>query len=132
MEPSDESLGLLSRMSSKPGVQSTLVLSRADGAIVRSEGLLARRRRRLDSTGDAAFSSGQSTSSGRDSTISNGLGGAEPAEGEAGPVAGEEIARTVWRFVQATEGIVGEMDKEDELRLLRIRTKKNELVIIPS
>jgi hypothetical protein len=51
---------------------------------------------------------------------------------EDGGQTGEDVARTVWRFVQAAGVLVGELDDEDELRLLRVRTRKNELVVVPS
>jgi dynein light chain roadblock-type len=128
MEPSDESLALLSRLSSKPGVQSTLVLSRADGAIIRSEGLLARNKKQLDSTdGATAHVNG----SNRDST-GLGIGGVNDPADVSNTKTGADIARAVWKYVQATEGLVEDMDTEDELRLLRVRTKKNELVVVPS
>jgi dynein light chain roadblock-type len=37
----------------------------------------------------------------------------------------------VWSFLKAAGHLVDELDKEDEVRLLRLRTKKNELVIVP-
>jgi dynein light chain roadblock-type len=123
MEPTSESLALLSRLSAKPGVQSTLVLSRVDGAILRSEGLLARNARKR------ASSRTQDQINGR--TDGSQIGEDKDDE-ETESASGRDIARTVWRFVKATEGMVGEMDADDELRLLRVRTKKNELVIVPS
>jgi hypothetical protein len=128
MEPSDESLALLARLSSKPGVQSTLVLTRADGAIIRSEGLLARNRKRSDSTTDATQ---RVNGSNRDS-VELGTGNTEGTSEDSTRKTGEDIARAVWKYVQATEGLVEDMDDEDELRLLRVRTKKNELVVVPS
>jgi hypothetical protein len=37
----------------------------------------------------------------------------------------------VWSFLTAAGTLVDELDKEDEVKLLRLRTKKNELVIVP-
>jgi dynein light chain roadblock-type len=37
----------------------------------------------------------------------------------------------VWSFTSAAGSLVEGLDKEDEVRLLRLRTKKNELVIVP-
>jgi hypothetical protein len=126
MEPSNESLALLARLSSKPGVQSTLVLTRADGAIIRSEGLLARNKKGRDSSIDTT---NQANGSSRDSIR---LDGTEDLTEDSNERTGEDIARAVWKYVQATEGLVEEMDTDDELRLLRVRTKKNELVVVPS
>src|ERR1700753_1650048 len=128
MEPSDESLALLARLGSKPGVQSTLVLSRADGAIVRSEGLLARSRKRSDSSTDAT----QRVNGSKRDSIGPSTARTEDGAENSNTKTGEDIARAVWKYVQATEGLVEDMDDEDELRLLRVRTKKNELVVVPS
>jgi dynein light chain roadblock-type len=123
MEPTSESLALLSRLSAKPGVQSTLVLSRIDGAILRSEGLLARNARKRASSQTQDRLNGK-----RDGPRL----GEDKDDEETETTSSQDIARTVWRFIKATEGMVGEMDSDDELRLLRVRTKKNELVIVPS
>jgi hypothetical protein len=37
----------------------------------------------------------------------------------------------VWSFLTAAGTLVDELDKEDEVKLLRLRTRKNELVIVP-
>jgi len=37
----------------------------------------------------------------------------------------------VWSFIKAAGSLVEGLDKEDEVKLLRLRTKKNELVIVP-
>ncbi|KAL0632335.1 hypothetical protein Q9L58_008773 [Maublancomyces gigas] len=42
-----------------------------------------------------------------------------------------EYAGMVWKFVKSAEEMVGGMDDEDDLRLLRVRTKRHELVIVP-
>lgn len=137
MEPTDESLALLARLSAKPGVQSTLVLSRADGAILRSSGILTRKTKRPGSsdssynpsTGPAsAGPSGGSNPGSFTTTADGGDGGS----GAADTAPGEEVAGVVWRFVQAAGTLVEELDGEDELKLLRVRTKKNELVVVPS
>jgi dynein light chain roadblock-type len=128
MDPPEESLALLARLSSKPGVQSTLVLARTDGAIIRSEGLLARSRKGLESSAEAGS---QVNGSNRDS-VGPGMGRVQDSTEDSTTKTGEDIARAVWKYVQATEGLVEDMDDEDELRLLRVRTKKNELVVVPS
>lgn len=43
----------------------------------------------------------------------------------------EDVASMVWSFLTAAGNLVDELDKEDEVKLLRLRTKKNELVIVP-
>lgn len=37
----------------------------------------------------------------------------------------------VWSFLNAAGDLLDGMDKEDEVKLLRLRTKKKELVIVP-
>jgi hypothetical protein len=43
----------------------------------------------------------------------------------------EDVASVVWSFLSAAGTLVDRLDKEDEVKLLRLRTKKNELVIVP-
>ncbi|USP81140.1 Dynein light chain-related protein [Curvularia clavata] len=113
-----ETLALLTRLSQKPGVQSTLILSRENGSIIRTSGLIS-----------------NSSSANPNSTL--------PASGEAtsdsytngrkdsGIHSAEDVASSVWSFLTAAGSLVDELDKEDEVKLLRLRTKKNELVIVP-
>jgi len=44
----------------------------------------------------------------------------------------EDVARLVFSFVESAGTLVNGLDNEEEVRLLRVRTKKNELVIVPS
>lgn len=44
----------------------------------------------------------------------------------------EHVASLVFNFVEAAGSFVDGLDKDEEVRLLRVRTKKNELVIVPS
>ena len=37
----------------------------------------------------------------------------------------------VWSFLTAAGSLVDDLDEEDEVKLLRVRTKKIELVIVP-
>jgi dynein light chain roadblock-type len=50
---------------------------------------------------------------------------------EGGIHSAEDVASLVWSFLKAAGSLVDEQDSEDEVRLLRLRTKKNELVIVP-
>jgi len=43
----------------------------------------------------------------------------------------EDMAAMVWNFVKASEGLVTGLDAEDDMKLLRLRTRKHELVIVP-
>ncbi|KAF2847718.1 hypothetical protein T440DRAFT_470772 [Plenodomus tracheiphilus IPT5] len=115
---SDETLSLLTRLSQKPGVQSTLILSRENGTIIRTSGLIsnsssANPNSTLPASTDAA---NENYASGRK---------------ESGIHSAEDVASMVWSFLSAAGTFVNELDKEDEVKLLRLRTKKNELVIVP-
>lgn len=136
-----ETTALLTRLASKPGVQSTLILSKVDGSIIRTSGLISQP------------TSSSSTSNLRDAGVagpipnSGSLNGAATSDmrvtdrssgheegrggGGAGMKGAEEMARMVWGFVEAAGGLVCGLDAEDEVKLLRLRTKKNELVIVP-
>lgn len=50
---------------------------------------------------------------------------------ESGMQSAEEVASAVWKFFGAAGSLIDGLDKDDDLRLLRLRTKKNELVIVP-
>lgn len=43
----------------------------------------------------------------------------------------EDVARMVFAFVAASKGFAEGMDKSDEVKLLRLRTRKTEIVIVP-
>lgn len=43
----------------------------------------------------------------------------------------EDVASMVWNFLKAAGSLVNELDKEDETKLLRLRMKKSELIILP-
>lgn len=114
----DETLSLLTRLSQKPGVQSTLILSRENGTIIRTSGLIS-----------------NTSSASPNSTLpaSNDPANDSYASGrkESGIHSAEDVASMVWSFLTAAGTLVNELDEEDEVKLLRLRTKKNELVIVP-
>lgn len=109
----DDTIANLNRLSQKPGVQSTLIISRDSGAIVQSSGLESRTNL-TDADGTASSN-----------TIINGT---TPSEKTA-----EDIARLVYNFVQIAGQMAQDLNgtQDDELKLLRLRTKKNEIVIVP-
>jgi dynein light chain roadblock-type len=115
---SDETLSLLTRLSQKPGVQSTLILSRETGAIVRTSGLISK------SSSPNPNSTLPASSEATGDNYTNG-------RKESGIHSAEDVASLVWSFLKAAGSLVDELDKEDEVKLLRLRTKKNELVIVP-
>ncbi|PVI06008.1 hypothetical protein DM02DRAFT_650297 [Periconia macrospinosa] len=114
----EESLALLTRLSQKPGVQSTLILSRDTGAIVRTSGLISK----------SAAANPNSTLPASSETASDAYPNGKK---ESGMQNSEDVASMVWAFISAAGSLVEGLDKEDEVKLLRLRTKKNELVIVP-
>ena len=53
-----------------------------------------------------------------------------PEDQEKGNSA-EDIARMVFAFVAGAKAFTEGMEKSDEVKLLRLRTRKNEIVIVP-
>ncbi|KAF2639338.1 hypothetical protein P280DRAFT_470705 [Massarina eburnea CBS 473.64] len=115
----DQHLALLTRLSQKPGVQSTLVISRDTGAIVRTSGLI--------SNSSAANPNSTLPASNEPAAPDSYTNGKK----ESGMQSAEDVASMVWSFISAAGSLVEGLDKEDEVKLLRLRTKKNELVIVP-
>ena len=112
--PSEETENLLARLAQRPGVQGTLILARDTGSIVRSSGLVTN-----DDIADEETR--PPTSNGAD---------AEPKK--KGTRKADEVARLVYKFVQSAGEMVGDLNGEnDESKLLRVRTRRNEVVIVP-
>ncbi|KAI9804949.1 MAG: hypothetical protein M1833_006252 [Piccolia ochrophora] len=128
----DETDALLTRLSQKPGVQSTLVLSRDTGAVVRTTGLVsASATPNPNSTLPASSNANPSTVSSNTQTQPD-LPDGKPSASSTGTLtAAEELAGRVWTFVSAAGALANGLDGDDEVKLLRLRTKKNELVIVP-
>ena len=118
----------MSRLSSKPGVQSTLVLSKTDGAIIRSTGLLS-----LSSSSPLESSELGSPLVGTDVNRSDfldekaGFG----SQRDEGKLNAGTVARFVFGFVSAGADLAHHVEKGGEAQLLRLRTRKNEIVIVP-
>jgi dynein light chain roadblock-type len=108
----------LTRLSQKPGVQSTLLLSRQSGAIVQTSGLISQ---------SSSVNPNSSLPASVDDT--DGYANGRP---DTGMQSAEDVARLVFSFVESARTMVNGLDNEEEVRLLRVRTKKNELVIVPS
>ncbi|KAF2434862.1 hypothetical protein EJ08DRAFT_436035 [Tothia fuscella] len=143
-----ETLAQLTRLSQKPGVQSTLLLSRKSGAIVRTSGLISKSSNaNPNSTLPASVDDTEYSST--TSTVNSNSSGMQSAE---------DVARAVFKFVEAAGGLVGglegsgedegdaeggkggkgrggegmrEKDKEG-VKLLRVRTRRHEFVVVPS
>lgn len=115
--PSEETQNLLARLSQRPGVQSTLILSRDTGAIVRASGLISPEEIVEDGTAPT------------NATYVNGTDGDVKKKGTR---KAEEVAQLVYNFVKSAGSMIEELNGEnDEAKLLRVRTKKNELVVVP-
>ena len=101
--PSEETQSLLARLSQRPGVQSTLVLSRDTGAIVKSTGLVTPEDVSEDGT-----------------AIANGayVNGAEGEVKKKGTRKEEEVAQLVYNFVKSAGSMIAELNGEsDEAKL---------------
>lgn len=125
----------LTRLASKPGVQSTLVISKADGSIIRSTGLLASSPSlppvvNISSTVSGMFPAKRSPEGDTVNEMHKEVGDYGDND-EGGTQTAEDVARMVYSFVSAAGGLVEGLNKGDEVKLLRLRTKKNELVIVP-
>ncbi|GKT99887.1 dynein light chain roadblock-type [Fusarium langsethiae] len=105
----------LGRLSKKPGVKASIVLDRATGAILKTSGQV-----------DALQTSKSRTTS-TATTFSN----ETPALEENETQGVEQFAAIVWNYVNSSGNLVQELDGEDEVKLLRLRTRKQELVIVP-
>lgn len=114
----EDTESLLNRLSQKAGVQSTLVLERETGAVVRMSGAIS------------TASSLNSSQSRHESTTISALDDT-PTGANKEPTKAEEVASMVWGFINTASGLVTGLDGDDEVKLLRLRTKKNELVIVP-
>ncbi|TWU74427.1 hypothetical protein ED733_004050 [Metarhizium rileyi] len=107
--------GKLGQLSKKAGVRASIVLDRTSGAILKTSGELSALR----------------TAKARDAATSASFSNEAPAA-EASEAQGvDDFAAMIWNFVRTSGHLVQEVDTEDELRLLRLRTKKQEIVIVP-
>ena len=116
----------LARLATKPGVQSTLILSKADGSIIRSSGLLAASSSSVPGTGTTEADVRKSTEPSNGDNEYVGI-----ANGNKKVKSVEEVARMVFSFVSAARDFADGMDDGDEVKLLRLRSRKNEIVVVP-
>ncbi|GJN67482.1 dynein light chain-related protein [Purpureocillium lilacinum] len=108
----DEKLG---RLTKKPGVKASIVLDRASGAVLKTSGDVS------------ALRTAKSRDAATAASFSNEAPLAEASEAKGV----EDFAAMIWNFVNNSGQLVQEVDTDDELRLLRLRTKKQEIVIVP-
>ncbi|KIH91515.1 hypothetical protein SPBR_02062 [Sporothrix brasiliensis 5110] len=142
----DETLG---RLAKKAGVKATILLDRATGSILKMEGQISSIRTSIgrgnggsgsgshgatkESNGSTMVTSSTSMAAGggfAEDALLSGAGGDNgvPADDTKGA---RELAGLVWNYVKTSGDLVEAIDTEDELKLLRLRTKKQELVIVP-
>lgn len=123
----------LSRLAAKPGVQSTLILSKTDGSIIRSSGLLASSLPSAPSVSVLSSPRAGSTSGNLDISEGGKIGAYYEVDSNENinEKRAEDMAKMVFSFVSGAGGLVQGIDEEDELKLLRIRTRKSEIVIVP-
>ncbi|CEJ92158.1 Putative Dynein light chain-related protein [[Torrubiella] hemipterigena] len=104
----------LARLTKKPGVKASIVIDRASGAILKTSGdtsVLTTTKSRNAATA-ASFSNEANTA---DESQSKGL---------------EDFGSMIWNFANSSGQVVENIDSDDELRLLRLRTKKQEIAIV--
>jgi dynein light chain roadblock-type len=120
----------LSRLASKQGVQATLVLSRKDGAIVQSTGLAV-----TASPEPASLSenrSPQNDGEQQTSTPQNAASDLQYAGSEqVNQKSAEDIARRVFALVSSSHDLADAMDNGSDVQLLRMRSHRREVVIVP-
>ncbi|KAI0405477.1 hypothetical protein F4802DRAFT_171242 [Xylaria palmicola] len=117
----------LHRLSKKPGVKAWLMLDRSNGAVLKTNGQIAAVR--------PAKSSINANNSGPAPSLPTPAGGSFSTDVNTNTnnesLAAQELASMVWSFLSSAGSLVDEIDSEDELKLLRLRTKKQEFVIVP-
>ena len=122
-------------MAAKPGVQAHLVLSKVDGSIIQSSGLSKQSQAPSATSSISPSESPENTGNGSAYTGSKELNasqeGAATISGNKEDKTAEEVAKMVYAFVTAAKGFAEGMDAADEVKLLRMRTRKNEIVIVP-
>ena len=123
---SQSAMDNLARLASRPGVQSTLILSKVDGTVISSMGRIANM-----SLSDASSSTLPNT------TAEDGhIGRYDPKSifdgGEDGSMKNAQgIASLIFAFVSAAGGLAQGLDEGNDIQLLRLRTPRNETVIVP-
>ncbi|KAH9884854.1 hypothetical protein F4778DRAFT_761963 [Xylariomycetidae sp. FL2044] len=111
----------LHRLSKKPGVKAWLMLDRFNGALLKTNGQIASVRPPRSSNSHTSL---PTPTGGSFSTDVN-----DDTNNET--QAAQELASMIWSFLSSAVSLTGEMDSDDEVKLLRLRTKKHEIVIVP-
>ncbi|KAI1100857.1 hypothetical protein F4804DRAFT_317730 [Jackrogersella minutella] len=110
----------LHRLSKKPGVKAWLMLDQTNGAVLKTNGQISavRPARPINKTSLPSPTGGSFSTDVNVNTHNE-------------TQAAQELASMVWSFLSTAGSLVDEIDSEDELKLLRLRTKKQEIVIVP-
>ncbi|KAL8693874.1 MAG: hypothetical protein Q9218_001383 [Villophora microphyllina] len=108
----------LSRLAAKPGVKSTLILSKSDGSIIKSTGFLASPATQDPSAPALAGNGFNHSSPLSDDNVDRGTS-----------KSAEHVASMVFKFVAVANELAVGLEEGDDARLLRMRTKKSEIVI---
>ncbi|KAI1427409.1 hypothetical protein F5Y12DRAFT_712216 [Xylaria sp. FL1777] len=120
----------LHRLSKKPGVKAWLMLDRSNGAVLKTNGQIATVRPAKSSSG-----ANNNNNSGVSPSLPTPTGGSFSTDVQTNTnnetLAAQELASMVWSFLSSAGSLVDDIDSEDELKLLRLRTKKQEFVIVP-
>ncbi|KAI1392425.1 uncharacterized protein F4822DRAFT_391012 [Hypoxylon trugodes] len=111
----------LHRLSKKPGVKAWLMLDRTNGTVLKTNGQISAIRPARSSNSRNSLPSPTGGSFSTDVNVNT----------NNETQAAQELASMVWSFLSTAGSLVDEIDSEDELKLLRLRTKKQELVIVP-
>ncbi|KAI0203305.1 hypothetical protein F4808DRAFT_458073 [Astrocystis sublimbata] len=121
LESMEESLH---RLSKKPGVKAWLMLDRSNGAVLKTNGQIATVRPAKSASNANASTALPTPTGGSFSTDTQ-------TDTDNESLAAQELASMVWSFLSTAGSLVDEIDEEDELKLLRLRTKNQEFVIVP-
>ncbi|KAF8853160.1 hypothetical protein BDZ45DRAFT_658388 [Acephala macrosclerotiorum] len=136
--PSPMVADTMERLSSKAGVLATLAIDRTSSTLLSFKGTLSTLL--VSSQGTASAPNANSvavrspTTTGPASTItaaSNGNSVGDAVSISSAEQGIDEFVRMIWGYVNTTGQLVADMDPDDDLKLLRLRTKKHELVIFP-
>ncbi|KKY38745.1 hypothetical protein UCDDA912_g01275 [Diaporthe ampelina] len=109
----------LSRLSKKPGVKATIALDRASGTILKTAGQISSLR--------TSSSQQQQQQDPQSSTAAAAASSLSASTSDMPASSGSAVAAGTSSETQGAE----ELASMDELKLLRVRTKKQELVIVP-
>ncbi|KOS19832.1 Dynein light chain roadblock-type 2 [Escovopsis weberi] len=121
----------LDRLSRKPGVKASIIIDRETGSILRTSGQLSVLSTAKSRTASSSSTATFPTETPAPAAAAASASAATSTEEDSGSQSVEDFAQMIWNFVNDSGQFVQDLDTEDELRLLRLRTKKHEIVIVP-